>query len=261
MSLCGDGEAEFCFQIRFIKHASFVGLRLVLRFSKEQFSVFEEPVRREWIAQAAERLHQTYSGYFKALHVEARDLEPLCAAVERWAAESGLTGQRDVSQLCCVASTLGHEFWRDPRFGSYVNGAAGNADVSKNKAVEALINNVHVWLGGLWQNDTVEDFARRLDRHIRQNDEPDTQKLMAIVPNHWVLFDADTNERLVAWLKQNLPPTSISAQRLAYVSLALVYGTGWVRDPQYVHLVRMIETATSSTMLADNISAMYAEMA
>ncbi|WP_412074381.1 hypothetical protein [Tritonibacter mobilis] len=233
---------------------------MVLKFSAAQFDAFSAPARAEWIAQAAQRLHQAYPEYFKTLEVEASALEPLCQAVEQWAAGYGVVGKRDVSQLCYVASTLGHKFWRDPRFGGYVNASMGNPDTPRGNAVGLLVNNASDWLDTLWRNETFDRFVFRLDGYIRRDLEPSTQTLMDIVPGHWALFDANTNERLIAWIRQNLPPTQSPAQRLVYVTCALVHGTGWVHDPQYGKILRAIKAANTPVELAASISAIYSEI-
>lgn len=233
---------------------------MVLEISNEQFQAFALPARAEWVAGAAQRLHQTYPEYFTALGVEALVLRPLCQAVEQWAAEHGIRGQRDVSRLCCVASTLGHKFWRDPRFDGYVKGSVENAEFCRKDAVDILVDNTSDWLAILWYQDTLTDFTHRLDGCLRRDAEPTAETLVHILPGHWVLFDADTNARLMAWLIRSLPPTHQPSQRLAYVACALVHGTAWLRDPQYGRLLQAIEGADTTAHLADDLSAIYAEI-
>lgn len=230
---------------------------MALKFLPEQFEAFAAPARGAWVANAALRVHQAYPDYFTAIGVTAPDLEPICEDVERWAATHHITGSRDTLKLCFVAITFGHGFWRDPRFKQYVGNSVGDPGIARARAVQMLVDTASDWLRVLWQGDALSEYANRMAGYIKGNAEPDPNNLKVILPGHWELFDSIANERLIAGLISRLPATHMAAQRLAYVAGALVHGTGWVRDPQYVRLKRIVETAGSPADLADSVCAFY----
>jgi hypothetical protein len=170
-------------------------------------------------------------------------------------------GERDVAQLCCIAVTLGHEFWRDPRFDAYLAASVGNADLTPTQATQRLIGYAGDWLAALWTNDSLPAFAERLCHYVRHDTELTPSILRAVLPGHWALFDEEYHARLTGWLLSSLPTLQMPAQRLASVSCALVHGTGWMHDPQYGVLLRMIVTAPNAAELAHALSEPYGQVA
>lgn len=232
----------------------------MFRISDAQFEAFRAPARATWIASAAAHLHATYSDYYATLQVQARDLELLCKEVEAWAARHSVFGRRDVAQLCLLTPTLGHKFWRDPRYRGYITESLGNAELSRSRAVMMMTQNTQEWLGKLWANDNLAGFAERLTDDIRRDAELSAETLRHILPGHWAQFTAAQNGELLAWLIPTLPAVEIQSQHLAYTACALVHGTGWLRDPQYVRLAQAIEQASTPQTLADGLAAIYGEL-
>lgn len=233
---------------------------MVWKISNAQYGALQAPARAEWITSAAARLHATYSGYYTALHVHASDLEPLCKDVEAWAAKHDVVGERDVAQLCLLTPTLGHRFWRDPRFRGYIAESLGNAELSRSRAALMMTRNTQDWLATFWKNDSLANFAERLTDSVQRDVVLSAEALRQILPGHWVQFTATQNDELLAWLIPTLPVGQMQAQRLAYTACALVHGTGWLRDPQYVRLAQTIEQARTPPDLADSLAALYRDL-
>jgi hypothetical protein len=231
------------------------------RMTSQQFRRFEAPVRATWISGTAYQLLYTYQTYFRAFGVDAQDIAQVCQSVVRWAEERGINGERDVAQLCCVAVTLGHEFWLDPRFDAYLAASVGNAELMPAQATQRLIGFTGDWLSALWNNDTLAGFVERLCHYVRQDTEPDSATLRIILPGHWIQFDEDYHDRLTGWFLAGLPPLQMPAQRLACLSCALVHGTGWMRDPQYGLLLRIVMTAPNTAEMAHALSELYGQIA
>jgi hypothetical protein len=234
---------------------------LAFTFTHAQFDALAAPDREAWVAQAAARLHQSFFSYYTALGRVPADLVPVCHATERWAAGLGITGERDVSQLCCLAASLGHQFWQDPRFQGHVVATLGNPAVARPEAVPLLMGHAQDWLTLLWQNDTLGAFAERLAAMLRHNLEPDVQTLRSVLPGHWLALDEGFNLQLLQWLFQTLPPTTFAAQRMAALAIALVHGISWWRDPQYVCFADVLATAPSPDALAQALTAIYGQLA
>ncbi|MGL4320818.1 MAG: hypothetical protein ACRCS3_08145, partial [Paracoccaceae bacterium] len=170
-------------------------------------------------------------------------------------------GERDVSQLCCLAASLGHQFWQDPRFQGHVAATLGNTAIARPEAVPLLMDFTQNWLTQLWQNDSLAAFAERLVTILRHNVEPDLQVLHTILPGHWIALDEGFNTQLLQWLFQTLPPTGFAAQRTASLAIALVHGTSWWHDPQYRCFADILATAQSPDALADGLASVYGQLA
>jgi hypothetical protein len=261
-----DGYAV-CYQSISCDHEHFFQSRtcqeciVALTFSPAQFETFSAPDRDAWIAQAAARLHQSFHSHYTALGRVPADLVPVCHATERWAAAYGITGERDVSQLCCLAASLGHQFWQDPRFEGHVAATLANPALARPGVTPLLMGHAQDWLTLLWQNDTLGAFADRLTAILRRNLEPDLQVLHAVLPGHWIALDEGFNSQFLQWLYQTLPPTSFAAQRMAALAIALVHGAQWWHDPQYLRFAEILATAGSPDALADALSAVYGGIA
>lgn len=234
---------------------------MALTFTQAQFDALSAPDRAVWIAQAAARLHQSFLSYYLALGRTPADLVPVCHATERWAAGFGITGERDVSQLCCLAASLGHQFWQDPRFQGHVAATLANTAVVRSEAVPLLMGRAQDWLALLWLNDTMGAFAERLMHVLRRNLEPDLTILRTVLPGHWLAYDEGFNVQLLQWLYQSLPPTTFAAQRMAALAIGLVHGTSWWHDPQYRCFADILATAYSPETLADALTAIYGPLA
>jgi hypothetical protein len=163
--------------------------------------------------------------------------------------------------LCCVAVTLGHEFWRDPRFIDEVSETVGSTDLTRTEATQLLMRETGDWLAGLWNNDSLSGFAERMGYHLRSNAGPAPQVLQSILPGHWVVRAAAFNAWLIDTISAALPSMHMPAQKLAVVGLSLVHGTGWMRDPQYGWIAQVVLTAPSPDALASAVSAFYSEIA
>jgi hypothetical protein len=228
-----------------------------LRLSAQQFARFAAPERDLWIADTAQRLFAGFEGHYRGLGVTAEDLQPAVDAVVSWAEGFGITGQRDVAQLCCVMPSLGHAFWRDPRFAGFGEAALLDANVARSDAVLAVTDAAQAWLAALWQGDTISAYAERLATRLSYGSEPSPLSLGDVLPNHWSIYTSAYNDQLLAWLGHSLQPLRTPAQRFASVTCALVHGTGWQNDPQYRHLAGIILGTEAPAKLAERLRAFY----
>lgn len=232
-----------------------------MRVSAQQFARFSAPAQADWTARTTHRLHAAYHSHYAALNVSVSDLEPVFQAVHGWAAAHHIVAEREVASLCCLVPTLGHHFWQDPRFETAVNASVRNTEMLRPAAVRHLTDHASAWVAGLWQGDTITDYAARLNDQLWQNIEPAPQSLYTVLPNHWTLCEASFNARLIEWLILHLPPVHAPAQRFALVACALVHGTRWLHDPQYAHIAHTIMASPAPEPLMAGLQAIYGALA
>lgn len=229
----------------------------MLQVSPKAISGFRDAAIDAWAAEAAQFLARTYRDYMKALDIWADDLLPQIHAVQAWAARHDCVADRDVRQLCCVAMSLGHQFWQDPRFAYYVDVTLRDRSLPRTHAVKTLVGHGTEWLGQLWQDDSLAEFGERLCALIVGGYPLNSQTLAYALPGHAAMFSPDDEHRLLDWLRPRLPDCQYAHQRMAYTCLALPLGVAWWDDPQYRNIAHHVAAHDDPQKLVNGILPMF----
>lgn len=233
---------------------------MVFTLSQEQFAAFEGHARDRWCQTAARDLFESYATYYTAFNASADTLLPMVKTTAAWAQRHDIRSQADVTRLCHVSGSLGHRFWRDPRFRGYVT-ASMSVDVPPGRRATAMMGETKTWLRRLWAGDSLLGFSTRLVELVRESRGPDAQALRYVLPGHWQMFSTPDNERLLGWLSETVPDglRDDGSLQLAYTACALAHGTQWLGDPQYQRLAKIVRAQTGASSLAEDLEAVYTE--
>ncbi|KIC47751.1 hypothetical protein [Tateyamaria sp. ANG-S1] len=229
----------------------------MLRVSPHVVDGFEQAAVDAWAVDTAQFMARTYRDYLVAMNIRAVDLLPLVHAVQQWAARYECTVDRDVRQLCCVAMSLGHQFWEDPRFAHYVNVSLRDRGLPRTHAVKTLVGHATEWLTQLWKDDGLAEFGERLSALVVGGYPLNSQTLEYVLPGHAAMFTPDDEARLLDWLRPRLPETGYAHQRMSYICLALPLGMSWWADPQYRHVAHHVASHTDPQALVNGILPMF----
>jgi len=229
----------------------------VLHVTQTALRPFSHARVEAWVVDTSQFLARSYTDYFTALDIYAKDLMPICEAVHRWAAKYDCNADRDLKQLSCLAISLGHRFWQDPRFGYYVVSSIENRDMPRPQAVQSLVAQSTEWLGALWQDDTVQEFGERLCALILGGYPATSVNLKYVLPGHALMFSQSDEDLLLRWLGPRLPQAQYDHQRLSYICMALAFGTGWWKDPQYRNIAHAVSAHNTPEDLVNRILPMF----
>ncbi|MBB5723884.1 hypothetical protein FHS72_003531 [Loktanella ponticola] len=211
-----------------------------MKLSAEIFVALERSNRDLWVSETAGKIRGSFSDYFDVLNVSTLDLEQICSDVEIWASSYQVTGGRDVAKLCVVAVSLGHHFWKDPRFATYISESVQNQNVERTRCSRLLMKATDDWLSLLWHDDSVLHFAERLEELMKQSCDDSDRNIRYLVPNHWSMFTEDYNSQYLTWLRSRLPETKSALKRTILTAGALIFGANWWNDPQYTKLMHYL---------------------
>lgn len=207
---------------------------------------------------AAQDLFETYRNHYAAFGASPQSLVPLVQTTAAWAQRLEIRGKADVTRLCHVTASLGHQFWHDPRFKGYVLDWRPHGVPSGRRATY-MVTEAKLWLRSLWDNDTLQAFSHRLGHLLQEDRGPELDTLHYVLPGHWRMFSDDDALRLLTWLRQSTPQNLRDGgpRQLLYSASALVHGTGWLNDPQYRHLAQVLRMPISSEQLAQEVMWIY----
>lgn len=229
----------------------------MIQVSKSAQAPFRDAAIATWAMETTDFLARTYGAYFFALGTRTYDLEEMCRAVHRWGGRVGCEGNRTLRQLCCLSVSLGHQFWQDPRFVSYVAATIQDRNVPRAKAVETLIGHGTEWLDALWADDTIQAFGERVCAFILSEYRITHETLHYVLPGHSDMFSQEDETRLLDWLRARLPDCAFDHQRHAYMCLSLALGTAWWKDPQYRILAHHVSAQPEPQELVNRILPMF----
>lgn len=216
-----------------------------------------------WARDEARRLYDCFPAYYQAFGALPDNLLTLVSDVAVWADGHDVTGKADVSRLCVIAASLGYRFWQDPRFVRLARQEMMTDTNPPSRRAEALTRRTKAWLRQLWAGDDIGRFGIRLAERIRRGAAAEPSNLLFVLPGHWQVLSADDNERLISWLCDGAPHElrQDDTQMLAYVACSLVHGFGWLNDPQFPDLAKIVMKSAERVAFADAIEAIYQKAA
>lgn len=232
----------------------------MITIKTKQMQNFKNLAKNRWCKTTAQDLFNTYSQYYGAMGTSEETLFPMIQAIANWAQQYKVTSKADVTRLCHVAAALGHRFWQDPRFRSYV-AASMSENVQSGRRAQAMTKATKGWLKELWAGDTLEAFSERLGYLVTFGRGPDADAINYLLPSHSRMLATSDHDKLLTWLNQLSPQEvrSTSAQQLAFVACALAHGTQWLSDPQNLRLSEAVRSQSNPTKLAKVITLIYTE--
>ena len=231
-----------------------------MKLSSDVFDAFAKSNRDLWIIETADKIKVNFPAHFDTLGTDASALEQICSDVEMWARAHRITGRRDVAKLCVVAVSLGHRFWTDPRFATYISNLVETPNVDRTSISRLLTTSTKNWLSNLWNGDDFQSFVTRLEAAIVQNTDNTDDTLRYIVPNHWSMFTETENGQFLTWLRPQLPHTNNPAKRTVLAAGALIFGTNWWHDPQYTHVLQDLQSESDIEQQLGKLISTFREM-
>lgn len=218
----------------------------------------EEGTAALWDDETAVFLAQSFPQHFAALSANASDLVALSRHARQVGQGFRITKGNQLRRLTVAMVALGANMLDDPRFWPNVHCVLSEYYGDEVMRLDRVAGISQAWARALWEDDTLGDMGARLTQRLRRPNLP-FWSYDDVLPQHRGLLTPEIEQQFQRHVHEHIQAIGMPEEMraTAFYLTALGHGIGWWRDPQYINLRRIFETAPTPDAFVSEIDLFY----